>query len=384
MAIFKKKNKEAEIENEGKDIKHQTLDYFNSKLNGTLYDDCIILPKGFTIDIQVGRTQLNNDIHMVQIIYIIKNDDFDEPIIEPVDSQGKTEDEAVRMSVEIFLGGVWPPLNQSMQKKNPIHVSVNYLLQHYDFDMYAQSIVRIGVSDEKKPTALINFIKSEIPKFLGSKKYYWIRIYLARYKDKKVIEVRINNTVCATLSQYFKQYIDSWEDCEKFVSEKQYAICVQREDDLCPFTKQFVVDAAKKTISLMEECDSAEAYRNMMNQVEKFTDGNIGLAAEIRIFIPEILAKLTMGYQEGDSLFLMQDDSNIEFKKTQLRSYFYLQQVCIEYLNKKPEKEKVMRIVANSAAFRELKKAHAAGHETKDLFIPGTTYKISLKDYKVW
>lgn len=384
MGIFKKKNKENEAVNETKDIKHQVLDYLNTKLNGTLYDDCIIMPKGFTIDVQVGKCQVSNDIQIMQIIYIVRSDELDEPIIEPVDSQGKSEADAVKMSVEIFFAGLWHPINQSMNKKNPIHVSVNYLMQHYDFDMYAQSVVRIGVSDEKKPVPLINFIKAEIPKFLGSKKYYWVRIFLAKIKDRKIIEVRINGTVCATLHQYFNKYLDSWEDTDKFLSEKQYAIFVQREDDKCPFTKQLVVDAAKKTIPLMEECDSPEAYKAMMDQVEQFTEGNIGLAAEIRIFIPEILAKLTMGYKEGDSLFLMEDDSNIEFKKTQLRSYFYIQQVILEYLNGKPEKEKVMRIVSNSVAFRELRKAHEQGHEPKDLYVPGTSYKVGAADYKVW
>jgi len=384
VGIFKKKNKAAEAANEGKDIKHLVLDELNTKLNGTLYDDCVILPKGYTIDVQVNRCEVKEEIHTMHIIYIVKNDEFDEPIIEPVESQGRSEEEAVKMSVDIFNAGLWHPLSQSMSKKNPIHVSVNYLMQHYDFDMYAQSIVRIGVEESKQPTMLLNYIKAEIPKFIGSKKYYWVRIFLARYKEKKIIEVRINGTVCTTLNRFFKDYLDSWEENDKFVSEKQYAILVQREDDKCPFTKELVVDAARKTIPLMEKCDSHEAYREMMTQVEQFTEVDLGLAAEIRIFIPEILAKLTMGYQEGDSLFLMEDDSSIEFRKTQLRSYYYIQQVLLEYLQKRPEKDKVMRIVANSIAFRELKKAHEAGHEPKDLYVPGTSYKVGMENYKVW
>ena len=43
-----------------------------------------------------------------------------------------------------------------------------------------------------------------------------------------------------------------------------------------------------------------------------------------------------------------------------------------------------MKIVANSVAFRELKKAHEQGHEPKDLYVPGTSYKIGNSDYKVW
>lgn len=382
MNIFKKKN-QVEEEKKGVDIKHKVLECLNSKLQGTLYDDCVIMPRGFTVDVQIGRCEVKNDVHLVQVIYIIKNDELDEPMIDPVDSQGKTEDDAVKMSVEVFFGGLWHPLNQSIQKKNPTHISVNYLMQHYDFDMYAQSVVRIG-GKEKNPTMLLNYIKAELPKYVGSKKYYWVRIYLAKFKEKKIIEIRINGTVCPGLSKFFKSYIDSWEETEGFVCEKQYAIFVQREDDKCPFTKQLVVDTAKKTIPLMENCNSPEDYQKMIKEIEDMTGGNKALAAEIRIFIPEILARLTMGYQEGDSLFLMEDGSNIEFRKTQLRSYFYIQQVLLEYLSKKPEQERVMRIVSNSAAFRELKKAHEAGHEPKELYVPGTSYKIGIEDYKVW
>lgn len=382
MAIFKKKNQQTDPENTGLDMKQKVLNALNAKLQGTLYDDCVIMPKGFTVDVQIGRCEVKNDIHIVQVIYIIKNDDLDEPIIDPVDSQGKTEEEAVNMSVEIFFGGIWHPLNQAMTKKNPIHVSVNYLMQHYDFDMYAQSIVRIG-GQKKQPTVLINFIKSEIPKYLGSKKYYWVRIFLTKIRDRKIIEVRVNGTVCGELSKYFKEYVDSWDDNEQFICEKQYAIFVQREDDLCPFTKDTVVKTARRTIELMENCNSQEDYNAMMKEIQELA-GDRALAAEIRVFIPEILAKLTLGYQEGDSLFLIQDESSIEFKKTQLRSYFYIQQVLLEYLNTRPEQERVMRIVANSVAFREAKKAKEAGHEPKDLYVPGTSYKMNIENYKVW
>lgn len=382
MNIFKKKNAAEEPSNKEVDIKQQVLECLNAKLQGTLYDNCVIMPKGFTIDVQIGKCEQKDDVHLVQAIFIIKHDDFDEPIIDPVDSQGKTNEDAVKMAVEIFYGGIWHPLSQSMTKTNPIHVSVNYLMQHYDFDMYAQSVVRIGPT-EKSPVMLMNYIKSEIPKYLGSKKYYWLRVFLAKFNGKKVIEVRINGTICTELSKYFNQYVDSWEDSAGFVSEKQYAVFVNRADDECPFKKQLVIETARKTIELFENCTSPEDYKAIIKKVEEMT-GDTALAAEIRIFIPEILAKFTLGYKEGDSLFLLQDDSSIEFKKTQLRSYYYIQQALLEYLGKRPEQDKVMRIVTNSVAFRELKKAHEAGHEPKDLFVPGTSYKLNIDDYKVW
>ncbi|MBQ6169367.1 MAG: hypothetical protein IJK30_05370 [Ruminococcus sp.] len=402
MGLFKKKNNQKEeaaaaaasAADPREGIKKMVLDGLNAKLNGTLYDDCVIMPKGFTIDVQIGRLEETDGIKVLQTIFIVRHDDFDEPLIEPVDSQGTTDEEASNMAVEIFYGAVWHPIDQSCAKKNPQHLSINYLRQHYEFDMYCQSVVRIGVKD-KEPTMLVNFIRNEIPKYIGSKKYYWLRIYLAKYKEKQIIEVRLNGSVLMELPQYFKEYVEKEMNGEDtFVSEKQYAIFVQTEDDQCPFKKDLVMSAAKETIEAMTKITSREEYMEMSKKLEELTEGNKDLAAEIRVFIPEILAKLTLGYREGDSLFLLEgegdEQQSIEFKKTQLRSYFYLQQAILEYLSTRPSQEDVSRIVTNSVAFRELKKAldaaKADGKELKpeDLYVPGTSYKIGHEGYRVW
>lgn len=386
MALFKKKNQQAEPEekNPVKEIKTKVLECLNEKLNGNLYDECVIMPRGYTIDVQIGRREEKDGIKLLQVVFIVRNDEFDEPLLDPVDAQGTTDDDAAKMAVEIFYGGVWHPIDQSLSKKNPIHISVNYLRQHYDFDMYSQSVVRIGIKD-KQPVMLMNYIKSEIPKYLGSKKYYWVRVYLSKYKDRKIVEVRVNGSVCMELSRFYQAYVDAWNSNDSFMSEKQYAIFVQREDDKCPevYKKEHIVDCAKQCIEMMENCNSREEYMELVNKLEEIV-GDKNLASEIRIFIPEIFAKLTLGYREGDSLFLIEGEANIEFKKTQLRSYFYLQQVVLEYLSKKPAQERVTKIVTNSVAFRELKKAHEQGHEPQDLFIPGTSYRVGNDDYKVW
>ncbi|WP_294410550.1 DUF6348 family protein [uncultured Ruminococcus sp.] len=398
MGIFKKKNnqktEEVQTTDPKDDIKSMVLENLNEKLKGTLYDDCIIMPKGFTIDVQVGRLEESDGIMILQTIFIVKHDDFDEPLIDPVDSQGKDEQEVAKMAVDIFCGGVWHPLDQSIYKKNPIHVPVDFLRQHYDFDMYCQSVVRVGVKD-KQPTVLVNFLRTEIPKYLGSKKYYWLRIYLAKYKEKKIIEVRMNGSVLVELPKYFEEYVEKEMFAEEtFVSEKQYAIFVQREDDQCPFKKELVMKAAKETISMMEKINNHDEYVAMADKLEELVGGDKGLAGEIRVFIPEIFAKLTLGYREGDSLFLLEGEGDaqqsIEFKKTQLRTYFYLQQAVLEYLSTNPSQESVTRIVTNSVAFRELKRAidtaKEQGKELKpiDLYVPGTSYKIGEENYRVW
>jgi len=134
----------------------------------------------------------------------------------------------------------------------------------------------------------------------------------------------------------------------------------------------------------MGECKSKEDYIALKDEIDKMTE-DIALSAEIRVFTPEIMARHVIRYGEGDSLFLLENDTPVEFKKTQLRSYFYIQQVVFDYLARvKPEKEKVMRIVANSASFREIQKAVKEGHEPTNMWVPGTTYKIAVDNYKVW
>lgn len=387
MALFKKKNQAEETgtaETREFDYKVEVLKALNEKLKGNLYDECIIMPRGYTIDVKIGKHEEKEEVKLVQVIFIVNHDDFDEPLIDPVDAQGKNYEEAAKMAADIFYGGVWHPIEQAKEKKNPIHIPVTYLNQHYDFDMYAQSIVRIGTSTNAKPVMLLAFIKNEIPKYLGSKKYYWLRIYLAKHKDREIIEVRVNGSVCSELHKFFKPYIDSWDASSTFICEKQYGFFVQRDDDKCPFKKETVVNAARAALEKMVKVSNRDEYMAMADELEEIA-GDKDIAAEVRIFIPEILAKLTLGYQEGDSLFLIDGDSKIEFKKTQLRSYFYIQQVVLEFLNKRPSQEDVQKIVLNSVAFRELKKVNQEqGHEPKDLYVPGTAFKIGTENYKVW
>jgi len=395
MALFGKKKKQEEetsaaVNEMEFDYKDAVLKALDEKLNGsTLYDGCIIMPRGFTIDVKIGRRDEKDGIKLVQVVFLVSHDDFDEPIIDPVDAQGKDEAEAVHMAVEIFYGGLWHPLDQSMFKKNPIEVPVQFLGQQYVFDMYAQSIVRIGV-DDKQPTMLAAIIQNEIPKYLGSKKYYWLRIYLAKHKDRQIIEVRVNGSVCNELGEKFRPYVDTWDASEHFMCEKQYAIFVQRGADPCPYKKEVYTNAGKFALEKMVKIQNREDYEAMAKELDEVA-GDKSVAAEVRIFIPEILAKLTLGYQEGDSLFLIEGDDNseegtskIEFRKTQLRSYFYLQQVILEYLNTRPPQEDVQRIVFNSVAFRELRKAREQGHEPKDLYVPGTAYRIAEPNYRVY
>lgn len=415
MALFKKKKKEEQIEELNPQaqaekanaaIVSEVLTSLNEKLNGTLYDNCIIMPKGYTIDVQVGHKEDKGEIKLVQFIFIVKNDAFDEPLIDPVDAQGATEKDAAKMAADIFYAGLWHPIDQSINKKNPMPVSVDFLRQHYDFDMYCQSVVRIRAGEQtKQPVMLVKYLMSELPKYLGSKKYYWVRIYLARLvtpgneqngqqpQVRKMIEVRVNGSVCPQLGELMKPYIDSWEDNDGFACEKQYAIFVQREDDKCPFDKEIVMKSANECLHSMIKIEKQEDYVALAKRLEEMT-GNKSLAAEIRIFIPEILAKITLGYREGDSLFLIEgegeDQQQIEFKKTQLRSYFYLQQAILEFLSTRPAQEDVKKIVVNSVAFREMMKVQKQlteqGKEFKmsDLFVPGTSYRIGESDYKVW
>lgn len=409
VALFKKKNQpEKAAETVEKEIDHKmlVLQALDKKMEkGNLYEDCIIMPRGFTIDVRVGKIEdrkleattpdAPDSVKLMQVVFIVTHDDFDEPLIDPIDAQGKTFEDAAKMAVEIFYAGVWHPMDQALYKKSPVQIPVTYLNQHYDFDMYAQSIVRIGGGNNGQPRGLTSFIKNEIPKYLGSKKYYWLRIYLAKHKDKEMIEVRINGSVCVELNKYFKEYVDSWDAENMFICEKQYAIFVQRGDDECPFTKEDVVKGAKFAIEKLIGIKKQEEYLAMANELDELV-GNKDVAAEIRIFVPEILAKLTLGYSEGDSLFLLDGDNKIEFKKTQLRSYFYIQQVILEFLNTRPPQEAVQSIVSKSVAFRELRKviqlnnekAQADGDEHKftpaDMYVPGTAYKVANENYKPW
>ncbi len=101
MALFKKKNQTEEngtSEAKEFDYKAEVLKALNEKLKGNLYDECIIMPRGYTIDVKIGKHEEKEEVKLVQVIFIVNNDDFDEPLIDPVDAQGKNYEEAAKMA----------------------------------------------------------------------------------------------------------------------------------------------------------------------------------------------------------------------------------------------------------------------------------------------
>ncbi len=374
------------------DIKKYLYEELRKKLGGELENDRLILQDGFSIHAWIQKTEEREDEKVLIAGFAVHYDGFDEPIIEPADASGKTFKEAAANAVEVFWAVLWQTIEQAVAGSNAVHVPVDLIEEHYDFDMYCQHVVRIGVKD-KEPVSLVKFIMDEIPGYLGSKKYYWVRIYLAKYKEDKNIEVRINGSVCVELPKYYFDYVDNEMDgSDHFVCERQYVLFVRRGDDECPFDKETVMDAAEETILRMADVSTSEEYDTMIRKSIELSGGDKNLATEIRIFIPEILAKLTLGTREGDRLFLLGPDGEktIELRKSQVRSYFYVQQAVLKYLAGKPDKEDVTSIVMNSASYkayrRAMEKAEKEGNkiEAGDLYVPGISYRVDHEDYRIW
>ncbi|MBP5609639.1 MAG: hypothetical protein J6X66_15405 [Lachnospiraceae bacterium] len=374
------------------DIKKYLYEALREKLGGELENDRLILKDGFSIHAWIQKAEEQEDEKVIVAGFSVHYDGLDEPVLEPVDAGGRTFKEAAVQAVEVFYAALWRTIEQAVAGSDAVHVPVDLLGEHYDFDMYCRSLVRIGVKD-KEPVSLVKFIMDEIPGYLGSKKYYWIRINLAKYKEDRNIEIRINGSVCVELPKYYFDYVDNEMDgSDHYVCERQYALFVQREDDKCPFDKETVMDAAEETILRMADVSTEEEYDTMIQKSIELSGGDKNLATEIRIFIPEILAKLTMGTREGDRLFLLSPDGEktLELKKSQVRSYFYVQQAVLKYLAGKPDKEDVTSIVMNSASYkaycRAVEKAEKEGNkiEAGDLYVPGISYRIDHEGYRVW
>ena len=392
-------------------IKQRTMEFISQQTGGSIESGRVSTPQGFTIAVQIGKLQEYGSSYICQTIFITEYDGFDEPLIEPVEAEGPDVDSCASMSAQMYLGGVWYPLMQAADNRDPVVIKSSGPFDTQTFRMYYRSIVRVGIKN-KQPFPIVDLIINELPKYLGTKKYYWLRVCLTKYQEKYKIEVRINGSVCADLDRYFTDYAEKQMHAEDtFVMEKQYAIFVNEADDACPFDKDIVSKAASMYIGLLE---NAQPGRNTLADLSaELTDSirldlpsdldpaeadrtAIALSGEIRIFVPEIFAKIAMTYSEGDSLFLLGKEEpdgtrkQTELKKSQLRSYFYIQQAVLEYLGKRPPRENVEKIVVNSAAYREVRKILDAaekegrGISVNDLRVPGTSYLISAEGYRIW
>lgn len=328
----------------------------------------------------------------VQLIFILQHPWFDENLIESCAGLGHSPEQAMENGTESFCDGVLQfvisalQANNSENSKNPGNSEILHaelMGQAHDFYVPTERpVLHRGIST--KCTDLWEIIKEQIPAYLGTKRCYWIKLYSARIQETPVCEVRINNTVYPDLTDLLMK--EAFKNPEVRM-DKQFLLLIQKEETFqpCPFEKQDVGQLAFMALDKMLTIHDEESRQKIFQEIQAICP-DYAIAVELISFLPEICAQMILEFRDNDSLIPVINYGKPEFelKKSQVRSYGYMEDAVEQYLRKiQPSQEDILNIVRISARFEVLTKALHDNVPIEDLRMSQLVYFVN-ENYHIW
>lgn len=337
------------------------------------------------LTVEFGDMRCINSIYTVQLLFIAKHPWFDEDMVESVCGIGKTPDDALRQGTEEFCAGVLYFLLAAFDCKSDTFVDVNVRGEKHTFRVpCVRSVLHKGSG---KGTDLFEVVKDELPHYLGTKRCYWIKLFSATMNGEPTCEVRINGTVYPDITDVLYREAVRREKTDGFVSDKEFLLLIQLEDTwtLCPFNKQQVGEKTFQALRLMQEIHDEESAQRIMQSIRDNAPSH-SLGLELAAFIPEIVAQQVIDFRDSDGLMPVVNHGkpDVELKKSQVRSYGYIEDAVFQFLRKqKPTEDEIKQLLAISAKFHVLSEAMQKGTKIQDLRMSQLVYFVD-DAYIVW
>ncbi|MDE7120960.1 MAG: hypothetical protein K2O42_02230 [Oscillospiraceae bacterium] len=322
----------------------------------------------------------------VQLIFILQHPWFDENLIESCAGLGHTPEEAMKNGTESFCDGVLQFVISALQTNNSENSEILHaelMGQIHDFYIPAERpVLHRGVSS--RSTDLWEILKEQIPAYLGTKRCYWIKLYSARIHDTPVCEVRINNTLYPDLTDLLMK--EAFQNPE-IRMDKQFLLLIQKEDTFqpCPFEKQDVGQLTFMALDKMRMIKDPASHQKIFHEIQTICP-DYSIAMELLSFLPEICAQMILEFRDNDSLIpvINYGKPKFELKKSQVRSYSYMEDAVEQYLRKiQPSQEDILNIVRISARFEVLTKALHENVPVENLQMSQLVYFVN-ENYHVW
>lgn len=340
-----------------------------------------------TLNVDIAKIN-NNGVFVAQMIFTLSHPLFDTPLIESVASVGKSQDDAILNATDNFCTNVLLVIISTLKCQDNQPMEVNLLgKKHIFYKNCFNDVLSLGEKNPKsKP--LWDLVEDIIPTYLGTKKFYWLKLFVGVSNNQITCEARLNNIIYDNLSKPLKEYANSWINKKDFHSEKQFILLVQDNSTYqqAPFTKNQVVDYTKQVIPLFESIRSQSDYDAIKDKIFEITkDSN--LTTELNSLIPEIYCKfaLKVENQITDKIMLFNGNSSItEISTSQMRSYNYIEETILSHIfDEKPSRENIMNAISCSSMFSCINNMLNNGSKIENILIGGTAMFVD-DSYKIW
>lgn len=337
------------------------------------------------ITVEFGELQAAAGMFNVQLLLIAKHPFFDEDLVEITTGLGKTPDDAIRAAAENLAAGVLPFVIGASDAAGKKRIEVSLMGEIHRFripDAYGTS--HAGAAE---PTDLWELVRDTIPQYLGTKRCYWISLTSACLNGIPQCEARVNGIVCNHLTDILMQNAVKHKDTAGYCEDKAFILLVQDEETYkpCPFTKQEVGELVFRAFRLYPGIRDEETAQKVQATILSCApQRNLGI--EVVSFLPEVVAQQVVGFRDNDTLMPVIDRGkpDTELKKSQVRSFGYIEDAVFQYLRKQhPSENEIKQILAISAKFHALSEAIRNGIRIEDLKLSQLVYFVD-RDYRVW
>lgn len=368
----------------------EILKYIQSKhkdfslKNGILSFDTAEL----TIKVDIAQVNNNNGIYVAQLIFILSHPLFDTDLVESVAGIGKTKYDAILDGTDKFYMNVLLTIVSTLKCENDNTFECKLLKEKRIFHRNCfDNILSCGVRNpEAKP--LWNLVEDIIPKYLGTKKFYWLKLFVSVNSGNVTCEARLNNQIYESLAKPLERYVNSWSNKTDYHTEKQYILLIQDNSTYkpAPFSKDTITEYTKQAITLFESIQSQEDYNSIEDRIFKITNDR-NLTTELKVLIPEIYCKIALRIenQVDDKIMLVKENSSsIDLHTSQIRSYSYIEETIYKHIyENRPSNDKIMNAISSSTMFSSINNAMNNGSKIENLFIGGVVMFVD-NSYTPW
>lgn len=332
----------------------------------------------------VQRVNEHNGNFSAEVLYSIYGEDFEEPVIEFCAGLGHSEEEALSQSAETFSAVVLMSVIAAFGCTGDHTVKTELEGQEYVFRRSCVAMVA-SIGEKKDNTKMLwELVEPVISKYLGTKKYYWVRLYASCVNGRENCEVRVNGQILDGLTELLNGYVRTWSDMQTFHSEKQFVFLIRNSGgtgEVFPKAEN-VIEAAMKTIAVLPEIQDEVTNEIAGGKIYELCGRDTDLSWELRNFVPEIYAYVLLDVRPRDTFTVIRGEETIELTLTQMRHYGYIREGCERYLrNNNPGREFNIRVLALSATYSGVMQAVEAGSKINELDL--TLQMTAPADYRI-
>ena len=348
----------------------------NTTERSIIKDDALYIED---IKLKIEAHVQNVNEKVIQVVFVLSNEKFDEEFTEFVVGMGNTIDEMIQQAVATFSFSALCAITKALRDEEAIHIESPFYNITKKFKMYKSCISAQGEKISGDSMDFWDMLGEEIKKRLGNKRVYWIKIYVGKTRNSVNCECRINGIVNNEITKIIAEFAGKWEISTFLYSERQFFVLVQDESTYVPykFSKEQINDFVDKTVESYGKCDTHENYENIIDDIDNITE-DMNLTTELYLFLPEIFCEFVcheVNFQ--DDFILLQGDKKITMYKDQITSYNWIyDKIGNKFGNNQLTQEQVRNIVTCSASLNVINNALNNGSKIGDLCMTSLAYNV--------